>query len=265
MTEVGLATRTRVMLVDDHSDFRNLLVALLEGQPDLEVVAQAGSLAEARSQAATAKFDVVVLDLGLPDGNGANLIGELREASPRGAVLIMSASLHPTNIERAMREGADEVLDKLASPRVVVGTVRRLGNAPLHLGVQLHRGERALGHTAARVDQRLRAAVEGHARVLRPAAERGRGRHHAHEPLGCHRGWGGPGRGARLRAAQPLAPSQGGLERARRRIKWVEAASGTVTGQYGPAHPVLRVLTGLGRSGNLEGANSRGRPIRLLG
>jgi hypothetical protein len=45
---------TRVMLVEDHPDFRDLMVALLEGQPDLEVVAQAGSLAEARSQAATA-------------------------------------------------------------------------------------------------------------------------------------------------------------------------------------------------------------------
>ncbi len=128
MTGEGLATRTRVMLVDDHPDFRNLMVALLEAQPDLEVVAQAGYLAEARSQAVTAKFDVVVLDLGLPDGNGADLIGELREASPRGSVLIMSASLHPTNIERAMREGADEVLDKLSPPKVVVGTVRRLGN-----------------------------------------------------------------------------------------------------------------------------------------
>ena len=80
-------------------------------------------------QAGTAEFDVVVLDLGLPDGNGADLIGELREAGPRGAVLIMSASLHPTNIERAMREGADEVMDKLSPPKVVVGTIRRLGNA----------------------------------------------------------------------------------------------------------------------------------------
>ncbi len=119
---------TRVMLVDDHPDFRDLMVALLEGQPDLRVVAQAGTMAEARSQAAASSFDVVVLDLGLPDGNGADLIGELREASPGGAVLVMSASLHPTNIERAMREGADEVLDKLSPPAEVVGTVRRLGN-----------------------------------------------------------------------------------------------------------------------------------------
>lgn len=128
MTGEAPATPTRVMLVDDHSDFRDLMVALLEGQPDLEVVAQAGTMAEARSQAASSSFDVVVLDLGLPDGNGADLIGKLREASPGGAVLVMSASLHPTNIEKAMREGADEVLDKLSPPAEVVGTVRRLGN-----------------------------------------------------------------------------------------------------------------------------------------
>ena len=129
MTGEDLATPTRVMLVDDHPDFRDLMVTLLESQPDLEVVAQAGTMAEARIQAATSSFDVVVLDLGLPDGNGADLIGELREASPGGAVLVMSASLHPTNIEKAMREGADEVLDKLSPPAEVVGTVRRLGNA----------------------------------------------------------------------------------------------------------------------------------------
>ena len=129
MTGEDLATLTRVMLVDDHPDFRDLMVALLEGQPDLEVVAQAGSMAEARTQAAASSFDVVVLDLGLPDGNGADLIGDLREASPGGAVLIMSASLHPTNIDKAMRAGAAEVLDKLSPPAEVVGTVRRLGNA----------------------------------------------------------------------------------------------------------------------------------------
>ena len=129
MTGEDLATQTRVMLVDDHPDFRDLMVTLLEGQPDLEVVAQAGSMAEARSQAAASKFDVVVLDLGLPDGTGADLMGDLREPSPGGAVLIMSASLHPTNIEKAMRAGAAEVLDKLSPPAEVVGTVRRLGNA----------------------------------------------------------------------------------------------------------------------------------------
>ena len=58
-------TQTRVMLVDDHADFRRLMTAALSRQPDLEVVAQAGSLAEARNLAMVAEYEVVVLDLGL--------------------------------------------------------------------------------------------------------------------------------------------------------------------------------------------------------
>jgi DNA-binding NarL/FixJ family response regulator len=43
-------------------------------------------------------------------------------------VLILSASLHPTNLERTTEAGADEILDKLASPAEIVGTIRRLGS-----------------------------------------------------------------------------------------------------------------------------------------
>lgn len=123
------AGQTRIMLVDDHADFRDLMVTLLESQPDLKVVAQAGSIAEARSRSVGCEFDVVVLDLGLPDGNGTVLIGELRESNPDGTVLIMSASVHPTNIDRAMQAGASGVLDKLTPPGEVISIVRRLGNS----------------------------------------------------------------------------------------------------------------------------------------
>ena len=119
--------QTRVMLVDDHADFRRLMTAMLHRQPDLEVVAQAGSMAEARNQAAAAEYDVVVLDLGLPDGNGVDLIEDVREFNAGAAVLILSASLHPTNLERATEAGADEILDKLATPGEIVATIRRLG------------------------------------------------------------------------------------------------------------------------------------------
>ena len=119
--------QTRVMLVDDHADFRRLMTAWLHRQPDLEVVAEAGSLAEARSRTAVVRCDVVVLDLGLPDGNGVDLIEDVRESNAGAAVLILSASLHPTNLERATEAGADEILDKLAPPGEIVGTIRRLG------------------------------------------------------------------------------------------------------------------------------------------
>lgn len=122
-----IATRTRVMLVEDQPDFRRLMVALLDRQPDLEVVAQAGSLTEAREHAADVRFDVAVLDLGLPDGNGADLISDLRGSNPDVAVLILSASLDPASLERAAQAGASEIMDKLSTPGELIGAIRRLG------------------------------------------------------------------------------------------------------------------------------------------
>lgn len=128
MTRDGQA-RTRVMLVDDHPDFRRLIAALLGRHPDFEVVAEAGSLAEARARAATLSFDVAVLDLGLPDGHGADLIPELRGKDPAVAVLVLSSSLDSANLEKVTEAGADGVLDKFATFDEVVGSVRRLGSA----------------------------------------------------------------------------------------------------------------------------------------
>ena len=117
------------MLVEDQADFRRLMVALLDRQPDLEVVAQAGSLTEAREHAAVVRFDVAVLDLGLPDGNGADLISDLRGTNPDVAVLILSASLDPASLERAAQAGASEIMDKLSTPGELIGAIRRLGTA----------------------------------------------------------------------------------------------------------------------------------------
>jgi DNA-binding NarL/FixJ family response regulator len=115
------------MLVEDQADFRRLISAWLAREPDLEVVAQAGSLTEARSHAVNVNFDVAVMDLGLPDGNGVELIAELRGADPGAAVLVLSASLDPTSLEKAAEAGANEILDKFATPGEVVGAIRRLG------------------------------------------------------------------------------------------------------------------------------------------
>ena len=124
-----VATQTRIMLVEDQPDFRRLMVALLARQPDLEVVAEAGSLTEAREHAAEVSFDVAVLDLGLPDGNGADLISDLRGSNPDAAVLILSASLDPASLERATEAGASEIMDKLSTPSELIGAIRRLGTA----------------------------------------------------------------------------------------------------------------------------------------
>ena len=60
-------TTLRIMLVEDHLSFREALAFLLTHKPDIEVVAQAGSLAEAREALLDGRLDVAVVDLGLPD------------------------------------------------------------------------------------------------------------------------------------------------------------------------------------------------------
>jgi DNA-binding NarL/FixJ family response regulator len=124
MTEKGGTEGIRVMHVEDHADFRDLMKILLNSQSDIELVAQAGSLVEARAQVIGSDIDVAVLDLGLPDGNGLDLIPDLRQANPDVGVLILSANLDAANLDRA--SDADEIMDKLAPVDEVLGSVRKL-------------------------------------------------------------------------------------------------------------------------------------------
>jgi len=102
----------RVLVVDDQVDFRQAFCALLEAQPDLEVAGSVGSLAEARTM--LEGVDVVIFDRSLPDGDGVELIGPLREANPGARVLAMSATAEMGHPTEALRFGADGVIDKLA-------------------------------------------------------------------------------------------------------------------------------------------------------
>jgi len=118
----------RVLLVEDHVAFRQALAFLLGGEPDMEVVAQAGSLAEAR-EAIDRALDVAVIDLGLPDGNGGELIGELRRASPGVAVLVLSAAVGSGRLEDVRTAGVDAVLAKVEAPPIIAEVVRNLAGA----------------------------------------------------------------------------------------------------------------------------------------
>jgi two-component system response regulator DesR len=128
VTGEAATKQVRVMLVEDHADYRALLEVLLISQSDIKLLAQAGSLAEARDHAAKLEFDVVVLDLGLPDGHGEDLIADFRRSNPDVGVLVLSASLDPLGIEQATRLGADEIIDKLDPLEEVLSSVRRLGS-----------------------------------------------------------------------------------------------------------------------------------------
>jgi two-component system response regulator DesR len=119
------------MLVEDHAAFRQALVLVLKSEQGLEVVAQAGSLAEAREALAGGgllrRLDVALIDLVLPDGEGTELVSELRRANPSIKVIVLSADLWPWRIDELSRAGVDAVLDKVQSPRQIAREVRREG------------------------------------------------------------------------------------------------------------------------------------------
>jgi DNA-binding NarL/FixJ family response regulator len=115
----------RILLVEDHAIFRNTLALLLGHEPDMEVVAQAGSLAEAR-EALDRCFDVAVLDLGLPDGDGSELLGELRRSNPGVSVLVLSSIIIAEDFEDVRKAGADVIFNKVENALTIVEEVRRL-------------------------------------------------------------------------------------------------------------------------------------------
>jgi DNA-binding NarL/FixJ family response regulator len=117
----------RILLVEDHASFRQTLAFVFDQQREFEVVAQAGTLAEVRRKMEDSVADLAVIDLTLPDGEGTELIEELREANPDFAALVLTASLDRTEHARAVEAGAAGILHKSADVDAILDATRRLG------------------------------------------------------------------------------------------------------------------------------------------
>jgi DNA-binding NarL/FixJ family response regulator len=115
---------SRIMLVDDHATFREPLAFMFNREPDFEVVAQAGSVAEARQN--LGGIDLAVVDLDLPDGDGTDLIGALRAVNPRGIALVLTANANREAFARVVEAGAAGVLHKTVRIQQVVDGARTL-------------------------------------------------------------------------------------------------------------------------------------------
>ena len=117
----------RILIVEDHASFRQTLAFVFDQQPEFEVVAQAGTLAEARRAMDGSEADLGVIDLTLPDGEGTELIEELHEANPDFAALVLTASLERMEHARAVEAGAAGILHKSADVDEILDATRRLG------------------------------------------------------------------------------------------------------------------------------------------
>jgi DNA-binding NarL/FixJ family response regulator len=114
-----------VVLVDDHNLVRRGFRRLLEDDPEISVVGEAGDGHEALTLVASLKPDVVVMDFALPSMNGAVATRRVRELSPSTAVLILSMHEEATYVRTCLEAGARGYLLKNAMDLELVSAVKR--------------------------------------------------------------------------------------------------------------------------------------------
>jgi DNA-binding NarL/FixJ family response regulator len=114
----------RVMLVDDHPVVREGLRGMLEAEPDLTVVAEAGSGEEAVAQARVTETDVILMDLRMRDLDGVGATERILADDPRTRVVVLTTYETDADILRAVEAGASGYLLKDASRVDLANAVR---------------------------------------------------------------------------------------------------------------------------------------------
>jgi DNA-binding NarL/FixJ family response regulator len=102
----------KMLIVDDHILFRQGLIDLFESEPDIEIVGDVGTIAEAIRVAKTSKPDLILMDFGLPDGTGVEATKEIIKILPECKIVFLT--VHPTHAKliEAVRAGAKGYLLK---------------------------------------------------------------------------------------------------------------------------------------------------------
>ena len=155
----------RVLIADDHPTLRAGLRAILETQPDLEIVGEAATGAEAVDRAAVLHPDVVLMDLEMPDMDGVAATRALRGRLPEARVIVFTAFDTDDRIIGAVQAGAQGYLLKGAPREEIFRAIRiaRTGGTPLQPDV----ASRLLQHVARpRPDHRPDALSEREREVL---------------------------------------------------------------------------------------------------
>jgi two-component system, NarL family, response regulator DesR len=116
----------RVLLADDEHLIRAGVAALLELEPDITVVAQAGNGRDAIDAARAHRPDVAVIDLEMPGADGMAVTRELAAAVPGCAIVILTGHGRPAHLQRALAAGAAAFVPKGSPGTVLADVVRRV-------------------------------------------------------------------------------------------------------------------------------------------
>ncbi len=119
------ASRIRILVVDDHTLFRRGLTALLQRDPQFEVVGDAGDAGEAQRRVQALRPDVILLDNHLPGVNGVDALPALMAAAPGVRVLMLTVSEDERDLAAALRGGACGYLLKTIEGEALSIAIRR--------------------------------------------------------------------------------------------------------------------------------------------
>jgi len=147
---VVMKSRISVLSVDDHPLIREGIVAVINGQPDMQVVAQASNGHEAVECFGRHRPDITLMDLRLPDTNGTDATIALRTHFPDARIIILTTFECDGEIQRALAAGAQSYLLKTMPPQEMLEVIRRVHAGrkfiPPEVAVHLaeHLGDEAL-------------------------------------------------------------------------------------------------------------------------
>ena len=120
-------TGYRLLIVDDHEVVRQGLVALLDRREGFQVVAEAGSVAEAMDQARRFQPDIVVMDVRLPDGSGIEACRDIRAELPATRIVMLTSYPDEEAVFSAIVAGAAGYLLKQIRARDLVAALEAVG------------------------------------------------------------------------------------------------------------------------------------------
>jgi DNA-binding NarL/FixJ family response regulator len=114
----------RVFLIDDHEVVRRGVAEVLEDDPGITVVGEAGSVAEALVRVPAVRPDVVLIDMRLPDGDGADLCRRLRDRVPGLRCLVLTSYSEQEALDAAVQAGASGFVLKQVRGPALASAVR---------------------------------------------------------------------------------------------------------------------------------------------
>lgn len=126
-------SKIRLLVADDHALIRRGIVGLLNTQPDMEVVGEAGSGEEALQKAVALTPDVVLMDIGMPGISGLDATRHIREQAPSAQVLILTVHDREDYLFRALKAGATGYILKGADVQDLLAAIRSVHGGGVYL------------------------------------------------------------------------------------------------------------------------------------